>query len=74
VSLEADRTSTVARANFILGEAAKLGIKVGTDGEDLVVAIPLRLPREVRASFEAAAEACRDALIEHILHENEVRP
>jgi hypothetical protein len=62
------------RAASLLDEAEKLGIKVGTDGEELVVALPLRLPREVRASFEAAAEACRAAVIEHILHENEGRP
>lgn len=63
-----------ARAASLLDEADRLGIEIGTDGEELVVALPLRLPRGVRQSFEAEAEACRAALIAHILNETESRP
>ena len=61
--------AALAAAQFILDEADSLGIRVGTDGTELALLIPLKLPRETRASFEAAAEANKAGIIELIARE-----
>src|SRR6516225_6352125 len=45
---------TTETARFILEEATALGIHVGTNGDELLMIAPLRIPREVRVQFEAA--------------------
>jgi hypothetical protein len=39
------------KAQFILDEARKLGIAVGTNGEEVVFITPKGLPLEVQMSF-----------------------
>jgi hypothetical protein len=57
-------------ARFILTEAAKLGIRIGTDGCDLIIAPPRGMPRESYFSFQRAILKHRDEVIAHILAEN----
>jgi hypothetical protein len=54
---------------FILTEAAGLGIKIGTDGTELLMIAPLRVPRKVRTWFEAALNQHKAAVIDIILAE-----
>jgi hypothetical protein len=56
-------------AELILREALELGIKVGTDGDDLIMVTPLRLPRDVRVQFEAALDQHKAAVIDIIMAE-----
>jgi hypothetical protein len=58
-------------AAFILNEAAGLGIRVGAsnDGEG-VMAVPARVPREVRCWFEIELYKYKVEIIEVILREN----
>jgi hypothetical protein len=57
-------------AAFILAEAIKLDIRVGTDGTELIMDAPLRMPRASRRTFEDALEAYRAEIIAHIIAEN----
>jgi hypothetical protein len=61
----------MTRAQFVLKAAADAGIKIGTDGTDLILAIPPRLPSEVRRSFEQAIAQHEREIIALILAENE---
>jgi hypothetical protein len=57
-------------ARFILAEARKLDIRVGTNGvDDLVVLAPLRIPRATRISFEDAVNEYRAELIDIVWRE-----
>jgi hypothetical protein len=56
-------------ARFILTEALKLDIRVGTNGEELVLLAPLRIPSASRRPFEEALEAYRAEVIEIVLRE-----
>ena len=59
-----------ARAAFVLNEARRLNIRVGTDGDDLLIAPPPGLPRSVYISFRDALLNLREAVVAHILVEN----
>jgi len=60
-------------AAFILNEAAGLGIRVGTDGNELVLLAPMRVPREVRRWFETKLDEFRAEIIDFIQRENAAR-
>ena len=60
----------MVEAQFILREAAAAGIKVGTDGTELVMVAPLKMPWEFRRSFERAIEAHQTEIIALIMAEN----
>jgi hypothetical protein len=62
-----------AAAMFILDEATALDIHVGTDGSELVMLTPLRVPRDVRRWFEAELEKYRADVIEIIQQQNAAR-
>ena len=55
---------------FILKEAAAAGIKVGTDGSELIFYAPRGMPRESRRSFQDAIFKHYDEIIALILAEN----
>jgi hypothetical protein len=57
-------------AAFILREASALGIRVGTDGTELIAAIPLKLPTDIRHAFERAINQHRQEIIDQIVREN----
>lgn len=63
-------TAREKAAAFILREALALGIRVGTDGTDLVAIAPLRIPFACRRTFEDALEKYRAEVIAHIVAEN----
>jgi hypothetical protein len=62
-------TTREKAAAFILREAAALGMAVGTNGEELVMHAPLRVPHVVRRTFEDTLERYRSEIIEIILRE-----
>jgi len=57
-------------AAFILREAAAAGIKVGTDGDEIVMLAPMRVPGDVRRWFERKLYEYREAVIAIIVLEN----
>jgi hypothetical protein len=59
-----------AEALFILEEAAALGIHVGTDGEDLLMIAPMRVPGDVRRWFETQLNEYRREIIAAIQRDN----
>jgi hypothetical protein len=59
-------TARAATAAFILREAAALGIRVGTDGTEVVMLAPLRIPTACRRAIEDAIYAHRREIIRHI--------
>jgi hypothetical protein len=61
-------------ARFILDAALALGIRVGTDGEELVLVAPLKVPRETRRWFETKLDEFRAEVIDFIQRENAARP
>ena len=63
-------TTRAEAAAFILDEALKLGIRIGTDGTELLMVAPLRVPSESRRTFEDALQTCRAEIIAHIIAEN----
>jgi hypothetical protein len=60
----------IAEATFILREAAAAGIKVGTDGTEVVMIAPLKMPHEFRRSFERAIETHQQEIIALIMAEH----
>ena len=64
---------TTETARFILEEATALGIHVGTNGDELLMIAPLRIPREVRAWFEVELAKHKAAVIAIIQAENAAR-
>jgi hypothetical protein len=56
----------VEAAKFILAEARAAGIRVGTDGTEVV----LRIPFASRRTFEIAVDEHRTEIIEIIMAEN----
>jgi hypothetical protein len=63
---------TLARkeaAAFILREASAIGIRVGTDGSEVIAAMPLKLPSDVRRAFERAIDQHRREIIDQIIRE-----
>jgi hypothetical protein len=63
-------TARAEAAAFLLREALALGIRVGTDGTELITITPLRIPPASRRTFEAALEKYRAEVIAHIMAEN----
>ena len=57
-------------AAFILREASALGIRVGTDGTELIAAMPLKLPTDIRHAFERAINRHRQEIITQIMREH----
>jgi hypothetical protein len=60
-------------AASILAEALALGIRVGTNGAELLMIAPLKVPREVHVQFEIALNKFRAEVIEIIQRENAAR-
>jgi hypothetical protein len=56
-------------AAFILAEATALGIRIGPDGDDLVMLVPGRIPCASRWTFEIALENYRAEVIEIVMRE-----
>jgi hypothetical protein len=65
-----DRTAREQAAAFILHEAEALGIAVGTDGYELAMILPMRIPTATRRDFKDAIDNYQDEIIAHILAEN----
>ena len=63
----------VEAAAFILREATKLGLSIGTDGCDLIIAPPRGMPRESYYSFQRAIIEHRDEIIDQIIADAESR-
>jgi hypothetical protein len=59
----------VAAARFILREAAALGICVGTNGCDLIIAPAPGMPRASYFSFQRAIVEPRDEIIDIVMRE-----
>ena len=62
-------TTRIEAARFILAEAEALGMSVGTNGTELLLSAPLRIPRESRRTFEDALQAYRAEVIEIVMPE-----
>ena len=60
-------------ARFILDEATTLGIRVGIDGEELVMLAPVRVPYETQKWFATKLDEFRAEIIDFILRENAAR-
>ena len=56
-------------AEFVLNAAATAGIKLGTDGVELIMAVPLKMPRGSRLSFERAIAEHQQEIMRLILSE-----
>jgi hypothetical protein len=57
-------------AEFVLNEALALNIRVGTDGDELVLIAPLKVPRETRVWFENELYKYKPEIIEVIQRKN----
>jgi hypothetical protein len=57
-------------AAFILHAALELNIRIGTDGSELVMIAPLKVPRETRVWFEKKLDEFREEIIDFIKKEN----
>jgi hypothetical protein len=57
-------------AELLLRDALVAGIRVGSNGEDIILVAPLRVPCELRCQFEAAIEKYRSEVIAVIMAEN----
>ena len=62
-------TPRTEAARFILAEATALGMSVGTNGVELLLSAPLRVPRESRRTFEIALHEYRAEVIGIIMAE-----
>lgn len=60
-------------AAFILAEAQALGIKVATNGSELLALIPVQVPGDVRRWFEAKLYEHQAAVITAIQRERAAR-
>jgi hypothetical protein len=56
-------------ARFILAEAAKVDLRIGTDGHNLFLVRPRGIPRESYFSFQRAIIAHHDEIIEIFMRE-----
>jgi hypothetical protein len=75
VSAISGKQMTIAKqpnpaAAFVLREAAAAGLKIGTDGTELVLVAPLSMPRESRLCFEQALFEHQRDVIALIMAEN----
>ena len=66
-------TSSDAVASALLHGAAAAGIKIGTDGDGLLLLKPREMSRETWFSFERALAEYQKEIIRIILQENAVR-
>jgi hypothetical protein len=66
----ASRTRRAETALFVLREAKRLDLRVGTDGHDLIFAPPKGMPSESYFSFQRAIIAHREEVIDIILRGN----
>ena len=66
-------TPNNAVASALLHGAAVAGIKIGTDGDGLLLLKPREMPRETWFSFERALAEYQKEIIRIILQENAVR-
>jgi len=57
-------------AAFLLREARALDIRVGTNGEELVMLAPMKIPRATRRTLEIALDDYRQEVIALIMAEN----
>ena len=64
-------TARTEAARFILAEAAKLDLRIGTDGHDLLISPPRSMPSESYFSFQRAIVAHRDEIIEIVMRERQ---
>lgn len=62
-------TARIAAARFILAEAQALGLRIGTNGCDLILAPPRSMPSESYFSFQRAIIEHRAEIIKIILRE-----
>jgi hypothetical protein len=62
-------TARADAVRFILAEAAALGMHVGTNGDELMLLTPLRIPYASRRTFEIALEKYRAEIIQIVLRE-----
>jgi hypothetical protein len=62
-------TTRIEAARFILAEAEALGMSVGTNGTELLLSAPLRIPRASCRTFEDALQAYRAEIIEIVMRE-----
>jgi hypothetical protein len=61
---------STTQVEFILAEALKLDIRIGTDGDELLVIYPTKLPRETHRYFSRGIGEHREAIIAHIVAEH----
>ena len=71
-TLEPNRATRHKCAAFILRECLALNVRVGTNGDAIVVIAPMRVPREVRRQLELALDEYREEVIDLIQRENSV--
>ena len=57
-------------AEFLLREALALGIRVGTDGSELVMLVPARVPWATVRWFEHELSNRQHEIVDYILKEN----
>lgn len=67
---QAARGAVTAKAAFILDEATALGIHVGTDGTELVMLVPAKVPYETQKWFSTKLYEFREQIIDIIQREN----
>ena len=65
-----DTERAAAEVDFILTEALRLNIRIGTNGDDLLVIYPPKLSREAHHFFALNIPRHRDRIIAHIIAEN----
>jgi hypothetical protein len=68
--LESRARTRVEVAAFILREAAKLDLRIGTNGCDLIIAPPRGMPNESYFSFQRAIVDHREEIIDLIMRES----
>jgi hypothetical protein len=70
-AIENDRDQIATEVTFILAESLKLDIRIGTNGDELLVVYPrTKLPRETYRYFSRAIFEHREAIMAHIIAEN----
>lgn len=62
-------TARAEAARFILAECAKVNLRIGTDGHDLILAPPRGMPRESYFSFQRAIISHRPEIIDLLIQE-----
>jgi hypothetical protein len=68
-SLRSAQANATFAARALLTSALKFGIHVGTDGDEVVMVVPLKVPYETRRLFEIWLDNFRDEVIAVIQRE-----